>query len=567
LRHGAWLLLLRTFPSFVENVMADSALSLDDIRVNEIATGATARSVADRITLGVVVVGALAVVLLSLPYKAFDLDRFFVPKELALHVTAAVTGLIALARRPKPSLARVDTLLVAFLGVSILSALFAENWWVATRALAMTASGLTVFWVARTVATAGYERALIAGLATAVVIGALTALLQAYGIEPEYMSLSRAPGGTFGNRNFMAHLSAIGTPIILLCAIEARRTWGFTLGAVGMTIIAAALVLSRTRAAWLALMVGGALMIVLGWRMGDAWTDPERRRRLLVLGGVSAVAVIAALALPNTLEWKSSSPYLDSVRGVVNYKEGSGAGRLVQYRNSLRMAVAHPVLGVGPGNWAVEYPKYASRNDPSLNDEGMTSNPWPSSDWVAFVAERGFAAAALYAFALFALLVGAWMRARAATTSHERLGAVALAATVVIAAIVGAFDAVLLIAIPSLFMWAIVGALSPTGRPRLTLPGNVRGPVLGGAVVLAVLVVLRSAGQMAAMAAYTSATTTTQATRAALFDPGSYRIAMRLAESYAARGDCKHVRQYAGAARELYPNAPEPKRLLRRCSR
>jgi hypothetical protein len=99
------------------------------------------------------------------------------------------------------------------------------------------------------------------------------------------------------------------------------------------------------------------------------------------------------------------------------------------------------------------------------------------------------------------------------------------------------------------------------------LPGNVRGPVLGGAVVLAVLVVLRSAGQMAAMAAYTSATTTTQATRAALFDPGSYRIAMRLAESYAARGDCKHVRQYAGAARELYPNAPEPKRLLRRCTR
>ena len=89
------------------------------------------------------------------------------------------------------------------------------------------------------------------------------------------------------------------------------------------------------------------------------------------------------------------------------------------------MAVAHPVLGVGPGNWAVEYPKFASRNDPSLNDAGMTSNPWPSSDWVAFVAERGFAAVVVYALGLFGLLVGAWMRARAATTSHERLGAVA----------------------------------------------------------------------------------------------------------------------------------------------
>jgi hypothetical protein len=215
----------------------------------------------------------------------------------------------------------------------------------------------------------------------------------------------------------------------------------------------------------------------------------------------------------------------------------------------------------------VEYPKFASRNDPSLNDEGMTSNPWPSSDWVAFIAERGIAAVVVYALALFGLLVGAWMRAQAATTSHDRLGAIALAATVVIAAIVGAFDAVLLIAIPSLFLWSIAGALSPAGKPRVTLASNVRGPVIGAAVVIATLILLRSTGQIIAMSAYTAATTTTQAARAALFDPGSYRINMRLAEGSASRGDCQRVRRYAGAARELYPNAPEPRRLLRRCPR
>jgi O-antigen ligase len=545
----------------------NSVLTADQITARTAAARTATRSVADQVTLGVMIIGALAVVLVSLPYKAFDLDRFFVPKELALHATAAVSGLIVLARRPRPTLSRVDTLLLAFLALSILSTLFAENWWLATRALAMTASGLTVFWVARTISAAGYERALIPGLAAAVVIGAMTALLQAYGIEPEYMSLSRAPGGTFGNRNFMAHLSAIGTPIILLCTLEARRAWAATLGTLGMALVSAALVLSRSRAGWLALMAGGALMVLLSWRMRDVWTDATRRRRLFVLGGASLAAVIGALALPNTLEWKSDSPYLDSVRGVVNYKEGSGAGRLVQYRNSLKMAVAHPLLGVGPGNWAVEYPKFASRDDPSLNDEGMTSNPWPSSDWIAFVAERGVAAVVIYAMGLLALLVGAWIRARGATTAHDRLGAVALAATVVIAAIVGAFDAVLLIAIPSLFLWTIVGALSPAGKARVRLPSAVRGPVLGAAVVVAVLVVLRSTGQIAAMSVYTSATTTGQAARAALFDPGSFRINMRLAESYAARGDCKHVRQYAGAARELYPNAPGPKRLLRRCPR
>ena len=547
--------------------MVDSTIAIGDLRATDVAASVSARSLADRVTLGGVVIGAFAVVLLSLPYKSFDLDRFFVPKELALHATAALTGLLILARRPRPTLSRVDTFLVAFLALGVLSALFADNWWLATRALAITASGLTVFWVARALAAAGYERALIAGLAAAIVVGATTALLQAYGIEPEYMSLSRAPGGTFGNRNFMAHLTAIGTPIVLLGTIEARRAWGAVLGTIGMALMAAALVLSRSRAAWLALMVGGVLMAVLAWRMGDVWTDPGRRRRLFTLGGASAVAVVAALTLPNALEWKSDSPYLDSVKGVVNYKEGSGAGRLVQYRNSLRMSAAHPVLGVGPGNWAVAYPKYASRNDPSLNEDGMTSNPWPSSDWVAFVAERGVLAVVMYVLALLGLLVAAWLRARDATTAHERLGAVALAATVVIASIVGAFDAALLIAIPALFVWSIVGALSPAGKPRIVVSRQVRGPILGAAVVVAVLVVLRSTGQIAAMAAYTSATTTSQAARAALLDPGSYRIDMRLAESYAARGDCGRVRQYAGAARELFPNAPGPKRLLRRCPR
>src|SRR5215207_10179052 len=222
----------------------NTVFAIDHMQANEVATSRSIRSTADLVAFATVIIGALAVVLVSLPYKAFDLDRFFVPKELALHATAAITGLIALSKRPRPALTRVDTFLVAFLVLSVISALFATNWWLATRALAITASGLTIFWVARALAAAGYERALVAGLGVAVVAGAVTALLQAYGVEPEYMSLSRAPGGTFGNRNFMAHLSAIGTPIVLLCAIEARRAWGFALGSAGMAFLAAALVLS-----------------------------------------------------------------------------------------------------------------------------------------------------------------------------------------------------------------------------------------------------------------------------------------------------------------------------------
>ena len=37
--------------------------------------------------------GAIAVVLAAAPYKSFDLDRFFVPKELVLSITALVVTL------------------------------------------------------------------------------------------------------------------------------------------------------------------------------------------------------------------------------------------------------------------------------------------------------------------------------------------------------------------------------------------------------------------------------------------------------------------------------------------
>ena len=58
------------------------------------------------------------------------------------------------------------------------------------------------------------------------------------------------------------------------------------------------------------------------------------------------------------------------------------------------MAAAHPLLGVGTGNWSVRYPRYAPASDPSMTDVGLTANPWPSSDWVAVLSERGPAALA-----------------------------------------------------------------------------------------------------------------------------------------------------------------------------
>ena len=54
---------------------------------------------ADRVIGLVIRVGAILAVIVALPYKVFELDRYFVPKELVLHVAALIIALMLLARR------------------------------------------------------------------------------------------------------------------------------------------------------------------------------------------------------------------------------------------------------------------------------------------------------------------------------------------------------------------------------------------------------------------------------------------------------------------------------------
>lgn len=511
--------------------------------------------------------GAIAVVLAAAPYKTFDLDRFFVPKELALGVTALVASLLCISRMRRLALSRVDELIALWLVLGVASALFATNWWLAGRAVALSVGGAACFWCARAVSRAGHSRALVAAFASTGAVGALTAMLQTYGLRTEFFSLNRAPGGTFGNRNFMAHLCVITLPAVLFSAVRAPTRASFLRWCAGLAVISGALVVSRTRAAWLALVVGLFVLLVasiFALRTRDDSLDLTR-----VIGALGAVAVGAALAMviPNTLDWRSDSPYLDTATSIVNYKGGSGHGRLIQYGNSLKMSVRHPLLGVGPGNWPVVYPRFASDNDPSLGSDGMTSNPWPSSDWVTFLSERGLAALIVIGLALLGLTLDGLRAVRAGPTSEDRLSAAVLLSTLVILVTVGAFDAVLLLPVAALIGWGLIGSLSAPSRERrvidLTWPKRVAAIVVVAAI--GTLIVARSGAQLAAMSRYATSARTATLESASSLDPGSFRIHVRLAQLYQRRGDCKRSRVHASAAKALFPSAPAPKRLLAGC--
>jgi hypothetical protein len=97
-------------------------------------------------------------------------------------------------------------------------------------------------------------------------------------------------------------------------------------------------------------------------------------------------------------------------------------------------------------------------------------------------------------------------------------------------------------------------ALSPIGRRRLMVAVAALGGVL----------LIHSFSQVAAMA-ISDGGSREAVELAAKVDPGSYRIHMRLAQQWRAAGRCDRARPHAERARELFPNHPAPRVVLRAC--
>ncbi len=502
------------------------------------------------------VMGALAVVLAVTTSPIFDLDRHAVPKELALHLTALLGLAVLLPRWRRLDTSVLESLLGVYVLWSAVSAAFATNHWLGFRAWGISYSGFVVFLMARVARREGYGWTVVVGLALAATAGALLGLLQAYGADWPILRGERAPGGTFGNRNFLAHFSVIAAPIAGVVTLSARRRTVAAVGLVALVVLTTAVVLTRSRAAWLAGFVMLVVVAFAAWRAVRAGAI-ARARAGAVAAGLAAGAV-AAILVPNRLDWRSGSPYRDSIAGLVNYQEGSGRGRLIQYRNSLRLVLHDPVFGTGPGNWMIKYPLVTQPGDPSFSGaDPIPTNPWPSSDWIAVLSERGVIGVALLALAGFCAVVMAFRRLR-----DPGLAPYAIAALGILSAtfVTGLFDAVLLLAPPTLFVFAALGALLPDTGVVLARPfeGRKRAAATWIAFALAMALTALTSMQLIAVVATQEGRTRAVLERAMRWDPGNHRLHLLLAMRGAG---CDHVR----AVVRLLPYHEWPRRLESRC--
>ena len=248
--------------------------------------------------------------------------------------------------------------------------------------------------------------------------------------------------GSFGQPNpfggFMAMLAPLALCLTLASLLRwwQRRSKGSFAAVAGHAVMSALLVAgllaSWSRGAWLAFVAAVFFMLL---------ALPRRLRHGLLLTG-SALLLVALVwsfgLLPESLSTRLASSTADyfafeDMRGVpVNDANFPVVERLAHWQAALNMATAHPWLGVGFGNYEVEYEQFRLLNWPDALGHAHNF-------WLNILAETGIFGLAAYASLWLCVLAWSW-RARCHPDPGARLVIVGLLGTWVSLSVHSLFD-------------------------------------------------------------------------------------------------------------------------------
>lgn len=411
------------------------------------------------------------------------------PKELVVDLIGLTTASLCLISARCLALDLTDLFLGLFVVVSIISATFAAaDRLEALRTVGLTISGTAVFWSSGYLARHGKRQQLLDAVAIAIVLFSMTVLIDAFGYG--IASPHAGSAGTQGNRNWAAHLLALGMPVLAMLALAGQTRKRRALGLGALVVSSAALVLTRSRVGWIAALLCTAFPLVLLAVTSRRSRPLASTARCSIALGALATGVILAVLLPTQLRWSVPNPYLESAKSIVAYHRGSGQARLKQYDRSLAMVADHLALGVGPGNWRIVYPAYLPEKGPPRLWYPRRAN----SDWITLAAERGTPAAIIFLAAFVSIGIGCWksfVNLRREPSCPERsLEPLCAIAILTALAVLGLLDAVLQLAAPTFVFFLTVGALAPRQGIVVSLSLSRRRRILLVLVTLSVAATL-----------------------------------------------------------------------------
>ena len=297
----------------------------------------------------------------------------FYPQLLVLHINAIfLYAMTAGSLFGKSTVSAAEILrepnsrmLLAFLGLIVGSVLTADVTTYATNVMRSVSEYLLVYWVITRAAT---DLRRIKGIFATLVLVHLvvTALTPSLLTSSDRQYL--ATGYFLGDSNDYALSVNIAIPLCLFLVFDAEMARNRLISAVVLFCLALIVVITQSRGGTVALL---AVAIYY-------WVKSNRK---LWMAGIAIVAVALVLALAPAAYWLR-------MNDIANPDEGSAGGRILAWSAGTRMALDHPILGVGAGHFAV---KYGTEYRSSFEVPGATAH----SIYFLALGELGFPGVAL----------------------------------------------------------------------------------------------------------------------------------------------------------------------------
>jgi O-antigen ligase len=187
---------------------------------------------------------------------------------------------------------------------------------------------------------------------------------------------------TEGNTNYSGALAGMLIAALVGCAGGGPRRRLCLLSASALVVL---LLLTRSRGGWAGAVAGSVVAL---------WGLARGGRRVALLASGAAV-VLGLLPLTLQVRHQASEARSSAIRV-----------RLELWKGAARMLASHPWLGVGAGNFSVEYPPVRSAEEFRLSHQyagsGFVEAEDAHSSWVQTAVETG--PAGLTLFALIALV-------------------------------------------------------------------------------------------------------------------------------------------------------------------
>ncbi|NCY22325.1 hypothetical protein EBX31_10280 [bacterium] len=214
--------------------------------------------------------------------------------------------------------------------------------------------------------------------------------------------------GIFPNTNHMSNWLAMAGIVLCgtLLADFRKKKWVETgISLLALVAILTCLAANSSRAGLAVFFIGTTL-----WAVGQSIVGPDRRVGLGLLGATILATTTLLFVGAKPLERmkasidqtkknqslaETESP--ETVRDTVDWNF-----RLLLQRDALDLLLAHPWLGVGPGNFESFFPRYRTR---TASTQSIALHP--ESDWIWFACEYGLPATLLLILGIILFLLQA----------------------------------------------------------------------------------------------------------------------------------------------------------------